>query len=276
MYKALNTGAIGVKLPIEQCVALAKKNGFDGIYFDVRWAAQVGPQKAKEVLDGLKPAAFGLPFDYRCDTSDFTEKVLELADLAAAAKAIGCTRSSTWIPSWHDEMAYGENYVFHRRRMQWIAEALREHGISFGMEFLGPKTLRDGHKHEFIHTMSDMLRLCYDTGTGNLGLLLDCWHWYTSGGTLDDIKALKPEQVVDVHINDAPAGIPIDQQKDNVRGLPGETGVIDVKGFLQALQSIGYKGPVMAEPFSKRVNEMPPEEAVAVTAKAIDSVWPKT
>jgi len=274
MYKALNPWAIGVKVPIEQCVELAKKNGFEGIYFDVRWAAQVGPAKAKETLAGLKPAAFGLPFNYSCETSDFTEKVLELGKLAAAAEAIGCTRSSTWVPSWHEEMPYDENFMFHRRRIQWIGEALREHGISFGMEFLGPKTLRDGHKYEFIHTMSEMLRLCYETGTGNLGLLLDCWHWYTSGGTLDDVKALKPEQVVDVHVNDAPPGIPLDQQKDNVRALPGETGVIDVRGFLEALESIGYKGPVMAEPFSKRLSEMPPDQAVAVTAKAIESVWP--
>ena len=45
MYKALNPWAVGVKLPIEQCVPLAKKNGFEGIYFDVRWAAQAGPER---------------------------------------------------------------------------------------------------------------------------------------------------------------------------------------------------------------------------------------
>jgi len=274
MYKALSPGALGLNLPFEQCVALARKNGFDGIYFDVRWAADIGPEKAKEVLDGLKPACFGLPFDYKAEAPEFTERVLELAELVPAAKALGCARCSTWIPSWHDQMDYTDNFMFHRRRLQWIANTLAQQQISFGLEFLGPKTLRDGHKYEFVHDMSEMLRLCYETGVPNLGLLLDSWHWYTSGGTLDDLRKLNANQVIDVHINDAPAGVPVDKLKDNIRALPGETGVINVKGFLAALDFIGYKGPVMAEPFSEKVKAMPPEQAVAVTAEAINSVWP--
>ena len=274
MYKALSTAALGVNLPFEQCVALAKKNGFEGIYFDPRWVAQVGPDTAKAALDGLKPAGFGLPFDYRVEPTEFTERVLELKELAVAASSIGCTRASTWIPSWHDTMEYEENFMFHKRRFQWIGNALAEQGISLGLEFLGPKTLRDGHKYEFVHTMAEILRMCNETAAENLGLLLDCWHWYTSGATLDDLRTLKGNQIIDVHINDAPPGIPMDQLKDNVRALPGETGVIDVKGFLSVLDTIGYKGPVMAEPFSERVRKMPPEEAIAVTATAIDSVWP--
>ena len=63
------------------------------------------------------------------------------------------------------------------------------------------------------------------------------------------LKALTPAQVVYVHVNDAPAGVPIDEQMDGVRALPGETGVIDIAGFLKALQGIGYDGPVTPEPF---------------------------
>ncbi len=65
--------------------------------------------------------------------------------------------------------------------------------------------------------------------------------------------------VVTVHINDAPKHLGPDEQLDNVRALPGETGLLDVTGFLQALQQIGYDGPVTAEPFSQRLSEMTPE-----------------
>jgi sugar phosphate isomerase/epimerase len=58
-----------------------------------------------------------------------------------------------------------------------------------------------------------------------------------------------------------------------VRTLPGETGVIDIAGFLQALRKIGYEGPVMVEPFSERVRQLPPEEACAATAAALNKVW---
>ena len=274
MYKALSPGAVGVSLPAEKCVKLAKQYGFEGIYLDPRWVGEVGPARAAEVLDGLKPACFGLSFDYRADTPKFTEDVLEFAGLAEGMAALGCGRCSTWVPPCHDEMDFDENFQFHRRRMQWIADTLAEHKISLGLEFIGPKTCRDGHKYEFIHTMPEMLRLCSEVGPLNLGLLLDSWHWYTSGGTIDDLEKLKPHQVVDVHINDAPAGIPVDEQLDSIRAMPGATGVIDLEGFLGTLKAIGYKGPVMAEPFCKELGDLPPEEAVAATAASFDAVWP--
>ena len=55
----------------------------------------------------------------------------------------------------------------------------------------------------------------------------------------------------------APAGIATDDQRDNVRDLPGATGVIDIAGFLQALEAIGYDGPVTPEPFKKELSELP-------------------
>jgi sugar phosphate isomerase/epimerase len=79
--------------------------------------------------------------------------------------------------------------------------------------------------------------------------------------------------IVNVHVNDAPAGIPVDEQIDNTRCLPGETGVLDIAAFLKILNTIGYDGPVTAEPFSKRVNEMPSEEALKVTAESMHTAW---
>ena len=60
------------------------------------------------------------------------------------------------------------------------------------------------------------------------------------------------------HLNDAPRGIPVEQQVDNRRGLPCATGVIDVKTFLGAMIRIGYDGPVVCEPFSQELRQMPP------------------
>ena len=70
-------------------------------------------------------------------------------------------------------------------------------------------------------------------------------------------------------LNDAPAGIPIDEQIDNRRELPAATGVIDLKSFLGVLVEIGYDGPIRAEPFNKALNDMDDREAVAATAKAL-------
>jgi len=127
--------------------------------------------------------------------------------------------------------------------------------------------------HQFICTMDGMLDLAGAIGTGNVGLLLDAWHWYTSHGTIDDLLRLSDADIVQVHINDAPAGVDVDDQIDSVRALPGETGVIDLAGFLGALRQIGYTGPVTPEPFSEKLKTMGPAEAVRATGMALGGVW---
>lgn len=142
-----------------------------------------------------------------------------------------------------------------------------------GLEFIGTESVRVNHRHVFIHDLNGMLGLCRALESENVGVLLDSWHWYASRGTLKDILRLKGRDVVYVHVNDAPANVPLDRLLDNVRHLPGETGVINLVGFLRALGSIGYDGPVTPEPFSEKVNRMEPEEAVKATGEALGRVW---
>jgi sugar phosphate isomerase/epimerase len=103
----------------------------------------------------------------------------------------------------------------------------------------------------------------------NVGCVLDSWHWYTAHETADDLRTLKNRDVVACDLNDAPAGIPVDQQIDNRRELPAATGVINLKKFLEVLVEIGYDGPIRAEPFNRVLNEMEDEMAVAATAMAM-------
>ena len=160
----------------------------------------------------------------------------------------------------------------HVERLKPAAAILGEHGIRLGLEYVGPQTSWINSKHPFAHTMQQMGELCAAVGE-NVGFLLDCWHWYTAGETVENLRALSAEQVVDVHVNDAPAGIDLAAQVDNKRALPGETGVIDIAGFLGVLKELAYDGPVMVEPFSERVRQMDKEDAVAATAAALGRVW---
>ena len=262
MYTAVSPGAVGVKpADLRAAIALASRHGFQGLEFNAREVAQLVEQEGAAAVRhlfaeaGLRPAGFGLPVDWRGPVEHWQRGLEELPRLVRAAAAIGSHRTMTWVPSGSDERAYEDNYRFHVERFRPIAQILAEHGCRLGLEFLGPKTLRDARKHPFIYTLPDMLSLAAEIGP-NVGLLLDSWHWYTSGGTLDQVRGLRPEQVVYVHVNDAPAGVPVDQQVDNVRALPGETGVIDIAGFLRALDAIGYDGPVVAEPFKKELNDL--------------------
>ena len=272
MYPALSAGAIGVRLPFEECARLAADAGFKGIGVNVGAAPADEVRRILEV-NKLQPAAWGLPVEFRKDDETFRSGLGQLAELAKAAKQIGALRCSTWIMPFSEELAFEENFELHRSRLRACAEILADSGIRLGLEFVGPKTLREGRRHEFISTQEGMLELCEAIGTGHVGLLFDAFHWYTSHGTKEDIDGLSDALVVDVHVNDGTAGRGPDEQIDNERALPGETGVIDLKTFLGGLKVIGYTGPVTPEPFSRKLAELAPEEAIRATAEALLAVW---
>jgi sugar phosphate isomerase/epimerase len=263
MIKTLSAGAIGVKIAsLEDGIQKSKEFGFDGYEFDAREVAKrVSESGAAAVVDlfgsaGVVPAVFGLPVEWRREPDVWEKDLEQLKGLAGAAAAIGCLRTATWVMPGSNDRAFDENWEFHIARFAPVAKVLAEFGISLGLEFIGPKTLRDTQKHPFVYKMPDMLKLAAEIGP-NVGLLVDAYHWHTGHGTVADLLALKAQQVVYVHLNDAIPGVPVDELMDGTRRLPGETGVIDLKGFVEALYQIGFEGPAAVEPFKKELNDLP-------------------
>src|SRR3989442_914856 len=128
--------------------------------------------------------------------------------------------------------------------------------------------------NEFIHTLPGALALGARIDTPNVGLLMDTWHLFTSGGTPADIGSLRGEQVVHAHVDDAPAGAAQDELIDTERLLPGALGVIHTRAVLTVVDEIGSDGPTLVEPFNAVVRALPPEERVAAVAASMESVWP--
>lgn len=255
MYMALSPGALGMKTgSLKEAAELAAASGYEGVETNIHevrtLVREQGADAVRAILAdaGVRPAGFGLPVRWNGSEEDWRHDLEELPSFASAAGAIGCNRTMTWILSGSNDRPYEENRRFHIERFRPIASILAEHGCRLGLEFLGPKTIRDSLKYPFIYRMADMLELAAGIGP-NVGLLLDSWHWYTSGGTVDELRTLKNENVVYVHVNDAPPGVPLDKHVDSKRSLPGATGVVDLEGFLRSLYEIGYDGPIVPEPF---------------------------
>ncbi len=279
MFKSLHPGAIGFSVPFDKALVLAHTSGFTGLDLSFpelrQFVEQTSLQAVQERFQAaqLRPGGWGLPIDFRGDEEKYRAGLAELPAYAAIAQGLGSPWCATWILPFSDELDYGANMEFHARRLRPITQILADHGCRFGIEFVGPKTMREGHTHEFISTIRGALELGERIGTGNIGLLLDSWHWYTSHGTVEDLKQLTAQQVVYVHVNDAPAGLDVDKQIDLQRLLPGASGVIDITSFLQTLERIGYDGPVVVEPFSSELNTLPYAERVQATKASLDSVW---
>jgi sugar phosphate isomerase/epimerase len=282
MYATISPDALGIHgLSLSEAIALARDSGFAGLSFDSRAAARAVAQRGFAAVHdefaraGVKPALWNLPVAWR-DDEQWQVDLRELPRLAATARELGATRTATYMPSGSDQRPFRENFDWHVARLRPIAEVLRDEGCQFGIEFLGPKTYRAAFRHEFIHTLDGVMELITAIGTGNIGLLLDSWHLYTSGGTLADLERLTNDDVVVVHVNDAPAGVALEAQIDTVRALPLETGVIDLVGFMHALRQMGYDGPVMPEPFSQRLNALAttdPNAAAREAARSMAALW---
>jgi sugar phosphate isomerase/epimerase len=120
-----------------------------------------------------------------------------------------------------------------------------------------------------VHTLTEALELIAEIGQANVGLVLDSWHWYTAHESREDLLHLKNDNIVACDLNDAPAGIAIDEQLDGRRELPASTGVIDLRAFLGTLVEIGYDGPVRAEPFNQALRALENDAALATTAAAM-------
>lgn len=275
MYRELNPGMIGVNVGFEEAARLGADHGFQSLSLGAGTVLELGAERVREILAvrGLRAGTAGIGVNFRGDDATFEQGLRELPTQAAALQAVGCTRILTWISPFHDTLPYEESFRRLKERTARICEVLAEHGLRYGLEFVGPETLRRGKAHPFIHDIDGMLELIRAVGARNLGFLLDAFHWYTSGGTAADLEKLSDDLVVGVHVNDAISGRSREEQIDNERALPGETGVIDIGTFLRALEAMHYDGPVMVEPFSQRVRELSAEEAVAATAASLDRIW---
>jgi sugar phosphate isomerase/epimerase len=225
--------------------------------------------KAKGILFG----AAGLPVEFRRDDDQFRKGLKDLPRFAAGLQRAGVDRVTTWLMPCHDTLPYQQNFRQHVTRLRSVAQTLKEHDVRLGLEYVGPKTSWASRRYTFIHTLAEMKDLIAEINTGNMGFVLDSWHWWHAGDTGADLLALKGSEVIAVDLNDAPAGIPKEQQSDGRRELPCATGVIDVGAFLKALNEIGYDGPVRAEPFNQALNRMPKEEACAAAAVALKKAF---
>ena len=272
---ALTPGSIGVTVQSQhELNALAHRHRFEAVEPRGDELAAMPADRLAETLADLKAkklvwAATGLPVDFRKDDRTFDDGLTKLPKFAAGLQRAGAGRIGTWISPSHDTLTYRENFRQHASRLRRVATVLKDQGIRLGLEYVGTQLLLVGKRYPFVHTMAETRELIAEIGTGNVGLVLDTWHWWTAGDTAADILALKNEDVVSVDLNDAPKGIAKEQQRDNERELPAATGIIDGATFVNALAKIGYDGPARPEPFNKALNALENDPACAATAAAM-------
>lgn len=268
-------GSIGIKADQGRSIELAAKYGFESVQPFGPQLLNEGVGRYVEALqsNNLKWAAARLSVSLRGDEDTYSSALAKLPQEAKALNQAGVTRVGTAISSSSDTLNYLENFKLTSRRLRETASVLEDYGLRLGLEYLGTKRLWTARRHAFVHSMKECQQLIAEAGKSNVGLVIDSWHWWTARDTIDDIMKLSNSEIVSADLNDAPRGIERELQYDNQRELPATTGMIDAKAFLGAFMKIGYDGPIRAEPFNKRLDDMDDEQASETTAAAMKKAF---
>ena len=282
MIRTLDASMLNIPFSAKELAPLAAKYRFQAI--SVSGEMMNDPVLAAEsdaVVKscGLTWGLLPMPADfYHWDLDDerFDAALEELRRRGEFAERLGIRHAynHVWPTSFRE---FDENFDWHVRRVKAVAGILKNHGVHYGLEFLGPHELRHWQKNEFVHTLAGVLNIA-DAAGGDAGIAFDTFHWFTSSdGSPRDLRLMEIQahRLVCMHLNDAVADVPYDQQRDMERRLPMETGMIDSGSILSRFKGLCQDALYMIEPFEPsrtRFHGMNAEDAVKAAAEAMEQV----
>jgi sugar phosphate isomerase/epimerase len=203
----------------------------------------------------------------------FNLELEKLAEYAEVAKEIGCMRCVTTVAPAGDKRPYHENFEFHRHRFADICKVLEPYGLWLGVGFRASQEYRKEQAFQFIHELDGLKHLTNMAGTANIGLLLDTCELHVAGGTAEDIRELRADQIVAVQLADLQEDVPLEEVTDQHRMMPGATGRIDIPAMLAALADVGYDGPVTAKPAKRTLGSTRRDQIVKGLADTMSRIW---
>jgi 2-keto-myo-inositol isomerase len=138
------------------------------------------------------------------------------------------------------------------------------YGVALAFEFLGQTDCS-------VQTLALADRIVGEVARPNVGLVLDSFHFYAGGSSIESIRALDARRLFIFHINDA-EDRPREQLEDRHRLLPG-LGILPLGEIIGALEGIGYDRVASVEIFRPEYWERNPfelaREAHAATRRVL-------
>lgn len=191
--------------------------------------AHGGVARIRDVLDACGIAVFDLTGI--TITDDRTKTLAELAEFLAFADVLG----ATWIQS-----RMPVDNTVSRQVYAEVADRVASAGLGLAFEyssFVPIRSLRQAS--DFVAEMA--------TRAPRQALMIDSWHFFQCGDTLDRLRELDPSLFGYLQLDDALAPGP-DARFDtlNRRTLPGR-GSLDLVGFIAAFSDLGLSGVVSIE-----------------------------
>jgi len=262
-------GATTMKADLFTDIRVAGEAGFELIEL---WAGKLdralqerGIEAVQDALyaAGVRPWAINsierISFRSQDDERNIKQRCRQLCDVA---RQVGCPYIVV-VPGKAPESADEQEIRDETVRILSVLSDIAKPDVGLAFEFIGGQDLSVGTLGQAI----DAVEAC---GRDNVGVVLDCFHFYAGGSSFDDFARLKPEQLFIFHINDA-EDLPREALRDSHRLLPGE-GILPLSEILSSLRKIGYDEMVSIELFRPEYWERDPLELARSCRKSMKKV----
>jgi 2-keto-myo-inositol isomerase len=147
-----------------------------------------------------------------------------------------------------------------------LCDIAAAHDVTLAFEFLGQPDCS-------VPTLDLAAEIVREADRKDLGLVIDSFHFYAGGSTVEMIEALDQKVIQIFHINDA-EDLPRDQLEDRHRLLPG-LGILPLREMVSAFRHIGYDKVASVEIFRPEYWEKDPfalaRDAYAATKQVLEN-----
>ena len=264
-------GATTMKADLPTDLRAARDAGFD--YLEI-WAAKLraflqvnSAQDLRRMFDdaGIQPYSINSieHVTFR-NQEDFAGIKAECEELCAIAENLRCPYIVV-VPGKLPQPAPSREEIVNEsvRVLTELAAIARQHGVALAFEFLGQVDCS-------VQTLDLAADIVQKTAQQNIGLVIDSFHFYAGGSTIEMIERLDPERVFIFHINDA-EDLPRERLQDSHRLLPG-LGILPLRQIIQAFKRIGYDRVASVEIFRPEYWQRDPFELTREAYKATQHV----
>lgn len=270
MKIALN-GATTMRADIESDIHVAQAAGFD--FLEI-WAAKLRnflqrrtTSELNELLakSGVPPLSINSIEHITFREADAYESIKqqceELSRIAAAIKCPFIVVVPGRIPNGGATRAEVINESV--RVLRELCDIAVRHNAALAFEFLGQPDCS-------VPTLDLAHEIVRASDRPNLGLVIDSFHFYAGGSTVEMIEALDPKLIYVFHINDA-ENLPREQLEDRHRLLPG-LGILPLREMIAAFRKIGYDKVASIEIFRPQYWDLDPFELARDARTATERV----
>lgn len=270
MKTCFNTITCGGDKPLERTLDYMGKYGYDGVELE---AGRIDDYLSRQSLDDLKrslnrnrlavAAIMAFPF-FAFNKQEQDTHIPRIEHYARVAADLG---SDTLLCFICDAPPAGMG----------IAEALEVAGLSaerYGEtsgQFNVKCAIEPIGGSGFIPGPRQALAVSGASASPFIGIMMDTFHYYKSGISLDDIRAVPKDQLLIVHVNDCP-DLPRGELADSHRVYTGKGAIPLVEEFRILKNEIGYQGYLSIEIFNPQYWEDDHEKVIREAKEALDSV----